>query len=711
MGRKGFTCAVAAISLVMPGPAVPENLLTNKSTLTTMQTNTYGTPSGLIDMPTAEMAPDAQLSTTIAYFQGASKTTLTFQILPRLTGSFRYAGTDDLSPDFSTFWDRSFDLRFRIFNETDYTPALAIGLQDMIGTGILAGEYIVATKSFGDKLRVTGGIGWGRLGSNNSAGSFGSRPGFTPGSSGGEFSVDDWFRGDYAFFGGASYDFNDRLSFSAEYSSDAYKAEERVGVIDHKTPWNFGATYRVSDDVYISAYALHGSEIGARINLTLNPKNAPAPGGLDLAPVPVAVRPAGSAEDLGWTVDPGSTQAVTETVSRGLDKEGLDLDGIRLTGTTAHIRLRNKRYDMGAQALGRTLRVLSRTLPSSVETLNVTLVEKGMPTSTLTFARSDLERLENEPATAALAAAEFSDPLRFSDLPPAFPGTYPRFTWSLGPYIRTSYFDPDEPLRADAGLRAKGNYELGKGWIASGSVSAKAFGNLDGVDQSNNSVLPHVRTDIVKYVQEDSPVIDNLTLAKYFRPAENFYGRVTVGYLEMMYAGISGEVLWKPVDSRLALGVEANYVQPRDFDQLFGTRSRSTPGGTIPRANGHVSAYYDLGYGFHTQVDVGRYLAGDWGATLSVDREFDNGWRVGAFATKTDVSTSDFGEGSFDKGIRLEIPFSWATGTATRKSTSFNLRPILRDGGARVSVPGRLYETVRDTHEPEVVKSWGKFWK
>lgn len=704
MFRKTSRTAIAAIAVTWPCMATTEGL-------TTTRTNTYGTPSGLIDMPTAEMAPDGQLSTTIAYYDGSSKVTLTFQAFPWLSGSFRYAGTNDLTPQFDTYYDRSFDLRFRLFKESTWRPSVSVGFQDLVGTGLLAAEYIVASKSFGDKLNVTGGIGWGRLGSYNSIGSTGTRPGFDPLSTGGEFSTSDWFRGDYALFGGASYDVNDRLTFSVEYSSDAYVQEVAAGIFEHKTPWNFGVTYELAKDVELSAYSLHGSEFGARLNFTLNPHVAPAPGGVELAPVPVGVRPTGSAADLGWTMDPSNTQVVTQAVNRNLDKEEIDLDGIELRGTTAHIRIRNQKYDAGSQAFGRTLRVLSRTLPASVETLSVTVITRGMPTSTLTFNRSDLERLENAPASDALAAAQFRDPLSYSDLPDAMPGLYPAFTWNFGPYLRTSFFDPDNPLRADVGLRVKGEYNFGNGWYFGGSVSQKLVGNLDGITRTTNSTIPHVRSNVAQYMKNDTPVIDNLTVAKYFRPAQNFYGRVTLGYLETMYAGASAEVLWKPVNSRLAFGAEANYVEPREFDQLFGLKSRVTPGGVIPHTNGHVSAYYDFGNGYLTQVDMGRYLAGDWGATLSIDREFANGWKVGAFVTKTDVSATQFGEGSFDKGIRFEIPLSWATGKPTKKKAGMTLRPLTRDGGARLSVKGRLYETVRDTHEPEIADSWGKFWR
>lgn len=42
---------------------------------------------------------------------------------------------------------------------------------------------------------------------------------------------------------------------------------------------------------------------------------------------------------------------------------------------------------------------------------------------------------------------------------------------------------------------------------------------------------------------------------------------------------------------------------------------------------GHMSGYYDFGNGFQAQLDIGRYLAGDYGATLTIDREFPNSYK------------------------------------------------------------------------------------
>ena len=157
-------------------------------------------------------------------------------------------------------------------------------------------------------------------------------------------------------------------------------------------------------------------------------------------------------------------------------------------------------------------------------------------------------------------------------------------------------------------------------------------------------------------------------------------------------------------DSRLGLGVELNHVWARDYDGGFGLRDYGV-------TSGHVSAYYRLNDDFDLQVDAGRYLAGDWGATLTLERTFDNGWRVGAFATLTDVSFENFGEGSFDKGIELEIPFAWFLGNSTRRSADVTLRPVLRDGGARLNVQGRLHDLVIDYTRPRLEETEAMIWR
>lgn len=220
----------------------------------------------------------------------------------------------------------------------------------------------------------------------------------------------------------------------------------------------------------------------------------------------------------------------------------------------------------------------------------------------------------------------------------------------------------------------------------------------------SNSQLPPVRSNGVLYAREGDPGLDNLVLAYTFRPGQDLYGRVSAGYLESMFGGVSAELLWKPVDSRLALGVELNYARQRDFDQRLGFQDYDV-------ITGHASAYYAFGDGYLGQVDVGQYLAGDKGATFTLSREFGNGWKLGGFFTLTDVSAEEFGEGSFDKGIMLTIPAGWILGQPNRTALSTTIRPLQRDGGQRLEVPGRLYDPVRAQHARALTRQWERVWQ
>ncbi len=695
-GRTGRTrcLATTALTLLCYAPAQAQDI---------PSFNTYGGP-GLIDMPTAHMPPDATLSTSFSYSGGTTRSALSFQILPRLSGTFRYSAIDGLIPPtytHSTYYDRSFDLRYQLLTETDMRPAVTIGLQDFIGTGLYGGEYIVASKTIGNRLSVTGGLGWGRLGSYNAIGSIGTRPAEVLGQ-GGVPTYDRWFRGDVAPFAGLSYKVTDQLTFKAEYSSDAYVTEAGYGLVNRESPWNFGLDYRLKGGTQLSLYSMHGNEIGAMVTLHTNPRNATLPGGSETAPVPVAVRSAGSAADLGWTTDPAARSGAASTLSTALKKEGLTYEGLDLTPRKATLRMVNNRYIADAQAIGRAARVMSRTMPASVEQFVIIPVVNGVAGAAITFNRRDLERLENAPADELLARTGFSDGYAITPKPDA--GVYPRFNWSLSPYFKVSFFDPDSPVRGSTGLRLQGQFYLQPNLVLSGSIGKQLAGNQDTVTAAVPSALPKVRTDYARYNREGDPAIEHLTLTHFGRPGQNIYSRVSAGYLEEMYAGVSGELLWKPVDSRLALGAELNYVKQRDFDQMFGLQSYDV-------VMGHVSAYYDFGNGFHGQLDVGRYLAGDYGATVSLDREFANGWRVGAYATVTDVPFDDFGEGSFDKGVRVTVPLEWAIGRPSKKTNNINIRSLTRDGGAQLDLQDRLYEKVRETHRPDLAKEWGRVWR
>lgn len=700
--------ACLLVALMIPG--MPANAQDTRDDQTGY--GTYGLPS-LIDMPTATMAPDAELSFTGSVFEGNLRSTMTFQITPWVMGSFRYSAIDNAAGTPAApveRLDRSFDLRFQLADEGAYRPALAMGLQDFVGTGFYSAEYVVASKHVTPQLQFSVGMGWGRLASRsgftNPLGIFGD--GFKTRDAttgvGGTLNAGQWFQGDAALFGGVSWAVTDRLTAKLEYSSDAYDGEVAAGELDPETPWNIGVNYRIGTTTHLSAFYMHGDRLGVAITTSINPNRPRQPGTVESAPPAVHPRPAG-AYDQGWEFDEPVLGSVETALRKALSEQGMIAEAIRLDSDRAEIRLRNLRYDATPQAIGRAARVMANTLPSSIEVFRIIPVYKGLALAGVTLARSDVETLVHDPdgAWKSYVRAKIDsgtasrDQMRFDD------ALYRKLFYGVQPYYALGLFDPDAPVRADIGVEAFASYELIPGVIASGSVRQKVIGNLATANRPSDSVLPRVRSESAEYAKAQ-PSLANLTVSGFFRPGENLYGRATLGYLEPQFGGLSTELLWKRPDSRWALGLELNYAKQRNFDQGFGFRQYDV-------FTGHASAYYDFANGYHMRVDAGRYLAGDWGATLALDREFANGWRIGAYATLTDVSFEDFGEGSFDKGIILTMPLSWYNGAPNRNQPSLLLQPILRDGGAKLSVRDRLYEVVRDYHDPDMRETWGRIWR
>ena len=655
--------------------------------------NVYGMP-GLIEMPTALSLPDAQVAATISGNQIRRIVTLTFQSAPRLTGAFRYGRFDGVTE--GVLYDRSFDLQYRLMDETGPWPALAIGLRDMVGTGVNSAEYLVATKTLGVGVTATAGLGWGRMGSHGGVPNpFGWDTRMLDVGLGGTPDSGVWFHGPMAPFGGIDWQANAKTRFSIEYSSDAHQQEVDGGVLDYRTPFNVGVTYAAAPGVVLGAQAMQGSMFSAGVTLTFNPKTSPAGGDRSPAPPPFA----------HGSMGPIDSTALRKSVEFDLRAEGITLVGLTVSGETAVLQIENTRYSLVAQMIGRAARVLSADLPAKITTFVVEPTVNGMPVARVTLNRDTLQTLQYDQGQTALglsaagfASAEMGPALSLGDVLP--------FGWGVTPYISLNLFDPQSPLRGDVGLQPMFKYAFSPNLSVSGAVRLKIAGNSGSSDRVSDSVLPHVRSDALAYAQEGANGLENLTVDHFGKIGPALFTHISLGYLEPMFAGVAAEVLWRQHDSRLSLGAEVGYVAQRDQNKLLGVQDYD-----YQVMTGHLSAYYTLNRDYQVQIDAGRYLAGDWGSTLTVSRAFDNGWKIGVFATQTDVSYEDFGEGSFDKGFVIIAPLAWFTGKPATTAAHVTLRPILRDGGAQLNMRNRLHGLLQGYGQGTMASTWGTFWR
>lgn len=142
-----------------------------------------------------------------------------------------------------------------------------------------------------------------------------------------------------------------------------------------------------------------------------------------------------------------------------------------------------------------------------------------------------------------------------------------------------------------------------------------------------------------------------------------------------------------------------NYVKQRDPDSVFGFFEDEHQYDPITNSNyrvqtgtvtGNATFYYQPDWFPNTllRVSAGQYLTEDKGVTVDFSKQFDSGVIVGAFATKTNLSAEEYGEGSFTKGFYISIPFDLMTVKSTHSRATISWMPLTRDGGQMV---GRKY--------------------
>ncbi len=659
---------------------------------------------GIIDMPNALMQPDGQTSWTFIGNGTMGGATFNFQLLPWLEASTRTISLEDWTALGATFGDTALDLKFQILAEGDMRPALALGFRDFGSNGATSSEYLVATKHFGQNLAVSAGVGWGRLGSYNAVAEvFGPRPAIDDG-----IGFDHMFAGDAAFFAGLEWQTPiDNLTFKAEYSSDAYSGEQVFGDFAHDSPFNFGLEYRWKKHVSLGAYYNYGSDFGFRITFTGNPNDPITPQDLGAGPAPVNARPADYSRDVAWAGNAAVRSKMIELLADAMNDDGIRIKEGRIDGRVLELYVDNSKYSRNPMAVGRLARILAGSTPTSVEVFRITLMAGPLPTTTLEIQRADLEAQVDRPDAGirSFQSTEFSDaPYHIAGDNVWTPGGYPRFSWSLTPKVPVNLFSANGIGQLDFLIVGNANYQISRGFDLNLSVSQRLAGNIGDGAVPSTSPIPHVRSDAALY-NNAGPVVTRLTADYLFKAAPSVYGRVSAGYLERMFAGVSAEILWKPTHQSWGAGAELAYVKQRAFDSLFGFQDYET-------LTGHASLYWNTGFqDLEAQLDVGRYLAGDWGTTFSLSRRFTNGWEVAGYMTLTDVSFADFGNGNFSKGISLTIPFDWTLPFESRSSITVNLAGYGNDGGARLNVANRLYPIIRGNSVTDLTETWGAYWQ
>ncbi|WP_419711119.1 YjbH domain-containing protein [Pseudomonas sp. NFX224] len=636
---------------------------------------------GLLQTPTARMAPAGELSVNASRTDPYSRYSISLQPFDWLEGSFRYTaitnrkyGPESLSGD-QSYKDKAVDVKVRLWQESHWAPELALGFRDVGGTGLFSSEFLVANKRY-DDFDFSAGVAWGYLGNrgdfDNPAGWVADRFKTRPDSDGtGDVNTNAYFRGRPSLFGGVSYQTPwDPLSLKVEYEGNDYKNEPKDNQIKQDSPINIGAVFKLTDSVDLSAGWERGNTAMFGITLHTNFVSRKAPAKTYDPPAErlPAQAPATAPDQVNWA-----------DVSRRLQKNaGYKVERITQRGPELFVYGEQTNYFHSAKAVGRASRILDNSVNDDIDWFTLVNKRYDMPLEETSVPRQTFREVINneEPLQSLHRATEVNAAMPHTETTLYTQARDP-FNYGIGLGYKQNIGGPDGLLyQLTADADAEYRFTCNTWW--SGLLSVNLVNNYDHFTYDAPSGLPRVRTDLREYLTTSDVTMPTFQLNHAKQLDKDLYGMVYGGYLESMFAGVGGEVLFRPAGQRWSVGADLNFVRQRNFDQGFGLRDYST-------VTGHVTGYTDLPFDTQAAVSVGRYLARDWGGTVDLSREFANGVRFGAWVTLTTATSAEYGEGSFDKGIYMSIPFDEMMNMSTMRRANIVWSPLTRDGGARLN--------------------------
>ncbi|MEZ9006755.1 YjbH domain-containing protein [Vibrio sp. 10N.247.311.59] len=678
---------------------------------------------GLMQMPTGRMAPEGEFNFSASFNNEYYFYNVSLQVMPWLETTIRYTQVQDLfysgggNQDCSQnsfsgctkYTDKGIDFKLRLIEEGYYLPEVSVGVRDFGGTGLFDGEFVAATKRFGP-VDFTLGMAWGYMGTSGNftnplckaSDKYCERPSDYKGN-GGSVDFERWFKGDAAIYGGFEYQTPYKpLTLKLEYDGNDYSQDFPVvrGGVDmtQHTPWNVGAVYHFTDWGSAKVSYERGDTLTLGFDLSTN-FNEMYSVWRDTETAELRPSDVETVDDI----DMAALAEELETIA-GYEQAQILVDdnSIVVKGTQVKYRDRDIALERGAT-------VIANAVPSYIDTYKIIENDKSLELTETTVDAQAFKAAANN----SYLNAQTSDATNTHELKRKKSVIYhdgrERFDVSITPHLAQSFGSSENFYLYSLGLYTNASFWALNNVELSGSLYVNLVDNYDKfnytIPSDGTDQTPRVRTLFRSYV--DDPVrLDRLQLTWFEDYGSGVYTQAYGGYLESMFAGVGGEILYRPFNQNWAIGADMTAISQRDPESWFGTfdeeiqvnpdDSSRTYKVIDKGTTGFITGYYTPQWDFLSdtllKVGVGKFLAGDVGTRVDFSKQFKSGVIAGAFVSLTDMTTEEYGEGSYTKGFYVSIPFDLVTVKPSSSRAGFTWLPITRDGGQVLNKQYNLFD-------------------
>jgi len=615
--------------------------------------------TGLLETPTARMMEEGAYRVGVSnidpywYYYGTLSLLENLEVNGRIT---KVEGIPALTANYGDTKDKAVDIKYRLWKEGKYRPALAVGIMDPHGTRLYAAQYLVASKQI-YPFDFTIGLGNGRFGKT-------PLPAEAQGFRVEMFNNPKSWLSDAQFFGGIHFAPSEKFRFMVEYSPIDYHRQTndpaqgkyfREPVPSH---FNVGFSWKPYPWSEIGISYQRGEQLGINLSVAFNVKEPL---------VPIYDHP--YREEGSESSDP-----LIDRLVRALHVSGFSDIGISLQRDALKIDVQNDRYYYTPRAIDVIMTLLAEIAPESVHDIRIILKENGIPVVAFDTTRDDIAELYAGELTFGQFFTLASMDTAVQDVPAGEKYHRRRLSYGIKPAFRTFLNDPSGFFKYRLGISTWAGIHP---WKGASVVAALEAYPVNTVSTSNKPIPNAVRSDIVSY-QEETVALQALMFGQILKGARDIHMRGAAGLLEVEYAGIDGEIAMPLLDGRFLVGVSGSAVKKREPGSPFALKD-------TPEKDLYTTSFFNTRLNIPEKdiaidLKAGRFLAGDKGARFTVHKFF-NGVIFSAWysLTDTDIFSDNFNRGYHDKGISLTIPLRFFKGSDSKTQYTFSLSPWTRD--------------------------------
>lgn len=656
---------------------------------------------GYFNMPSALMGNTGEIGIGYSSVPPYLNYNLRCQLLNflEISGNYRvFRGVDDpiLSKyGFGDLSDKGANFKFAILRPEDShykLPGVAFGFEDFMGTRNFKAKYIVLTQVFLD-YSLEASIGYG-----------GDR-------------IHRWFGGVtwMPFLKGENH-FLKPFAFCAEYDATPYKnknIEKHPKGRSQKFPINFGCKYRLWNYFDFSLSYIRGKKVAfsASVFYNLGETKGLIPKNQDPLPYAAPV----NYENVGFLrpLEVFSQDLYYAFLDQGFTIFKASL-GFSENGTRVlRLHIYNLVYRLERQVRFRLNNLVASLIPENVSKVIIILEAEGIPIQEYHYNMEMVRKYINEEIceyelNILTPLCEVSVPSDY-EYCSFFEKKLDWFNFEVFPKTRTLFGSAQGKFKYSLGVNFGANGYLHSNLFYSlrfGYIFLTTMGKLPDKDRLNPSQLINVRTDIVRYFQQKSLTVDEAYIQKNWNLGRGFYSRISLGIFEVEYGGIASEVLYYPVNSPWAIGIEGAIVKKRTFKGVgFTNKIRKLDGFTPTYQNFTGYQYFLNGYydwqalNLDFRVSVGKFLANDYGVRTEISRYFPSGLRISIWYTYTNGHDKINGKTYYDKGIAFSMPVDAFYNYSSRTRWGYGMSAWLRDVGASAYTGETLYNMINEQRQ------------